>query len=440
MRLVPIFSDDSGELLAGGDAGATRQQSPGAGFGSTGYSNTQSKTHNQLSNSITATPQQSIDGILITDVDGKIHINLDPAFTRKFSNIEGSSNLEASFHWFTFVAQFPSEDLLRECVTEFYLAYGEIILWEPAKPHSVAAKIYEHSGRTNHGGKFAYTCDRDMGTWHLWLNITGTILEQKTIWENWAIFVGYGENYNIRCTRIDCKLRDYARRILPSQILAEAESGNIRRVRNYDQSGSGKIGQPSTLTAYLGSRKSQSFLRVYDSMPVRGINAIDWEVQFKLAKAQSIFECLKTFSDSSMDVCQFVGAVVLGMVEFVEPAAPKIVKCRGRKTELKRCQLQFWWEEFKNEVGGIIRIALPKIPHSIHRSLRFLSKQVMNTLSIFRKAYPEDFERYLTINCDIAEEERWTRDHVILYESALENPGLLFDAELGFGSPILVAA
>lgn len=312
-------------------------------------------------------------------------------------------HLEASVDYFQGTSHFSTLERLKEAVSFAFENCNDNVVFEHGKP-CFAGITFEHSASSIRGGKVGYRLT-DAGVYHCWLSIPGGCWHQIDGLSQWRNLVGLHHAFGFKSTRIDFKIRDYSRRKLPSEIIEQAQLGNVARVKTYEFSGSGKIGEAPTQTAYLGSRSSEKFLRVYDSLPVHNENAIDWEVQLRDGKAQAAFlefVTIPSSEDTAPLIAQFIGGVVVGSVEFID---------RQENTRLSRQPVQEWWQGFVDEVGSRIRISVAKPTQSLQKTFDWIDRSVSVKLSALRSGLGRtNFYLYLT-NLLNKSERRFTRVH-----------------------------
>lgn len=300
---------------------------------------------------------------------------------------------ESSVDWWQGTRVFPNEELMWEAINLAIETLGDDqLVREPEKPW-VHGIVFDHSARSVRGARVGYR-QNEQGGWHCLLSLPGRCLRQASTMTQWTLLLALYHAYGFKCTRIDLKIRDYARIRLPEQILADAEAGHVKGFRVFSFHGRGKIGEKPTTTAYLGSPKSQKRLRVYDASPVHGEDAIDWELELHDEHAQSVFEALTSItstglSDAELErlVARSIAVRVTGAVDFVEPVAD---------VRRSRLQLQPWWVDFCEMVGGSVKIKLAKVERTLDRSLKWWGKQVVTTVAMFREVFGRvSFDRWV---------------------------------------------
>jgi hypothetical protein len=284
---------------------------------------------------------------------------------------------ECSLDYLQGTAVFPNPQRFHEFLDYVFDSFSDNYSLSPGRGVQVG-KSWTSSGVSIRGGKIAYSREQN-GTVCAWVSLPGKCWHQLSARDQWRLCLGLQNTYRFKPTRIDFKVRDYTRMRMPSELVAYAQLGQVRGIRRYESSGNGLVGSDMRITAYLGSRKSQKFLRVYDALPIHGENAIDWELQLRDEHAMSAFaefvsipsEVEQTENVSEL-ICLCIGGFVIGAVDFVEQS-------NGRQRN--RCSMQTWWKDFKSAFGMGMRIALPRRTPGIQETLNWIDRQVIVMLA-----------------------------------------------------------
>ncbi len=306
--------------------------------------------------------------------------------------------LEASVDYLMGTSRFPNFERFEEAVAFVGGCFGQHLVWEN-KP-MFSGITWESTVRSLDGLKIGYN-RLEGGGIHAWFCMPGRLFHLVNLRDGWRCCLGLGYKYRFKATRIDLKLRDYARRKTPLDLFGECNLGNVARKVKCEIAASGNIGEDLTYTLYLGSRQSEQFLRIYDSLPVHGLNAIDWELQSRDEKADAIFKSLIGISDSDLDdvgdlIGAYIASTVLGSVEFID---------RKPKVRLSRQPRQDWWQEFINEAGGQIRHSVARPSRTVERVFNWLEKQVVTMMSALQEGMGRaDFQKWLTKQLEISVE------------------------------------
>jgi len=102
------------------------------------------------------------------------------------------------------------------------------------------------------------------------------------IWNIQKLFINEG---NLKCSRIDTRIDDRFKNWLqPHEITKSILAGNYKGFNNREVITNYK----DSWTQYLGSKKSESFVRIYETKEKHGEYGIRWERQFRGKKAAAI--------------------------------------------------------------------------------------------------------------------------------------------------------
>jgi hypothetical protein len=192
-----------------------------------------------------------------------------------------------------------------------------------------------------YGERFAWGNQgtEDNPNWQGWVSLPGRFMGAMDIRTQyrffWFLAAGVKDSpdsipwWSFKCNRLDVALDDFSRRVSPKQIddvLAQypgvlASGKSHSGVYSTDDEGNRHY------TIYCGSKKSDSFLRVYDALPVHGEDAIRFESQFRRRIAHHAFALLlgadyPKFADGAeiSDILQRRAAsLVTGSVDFRYP-------------------------------------------------------------------------------------------------------------------------
>ncbi len=316
----------------------------------------------------------------------------------KCQELEGVSRLESGIDYFMGTSTFPDWQGFEQAVNFVASNFGQHLIWEN-KP-MFSGITWEATVKTLDGLKIGYN-RLDSGGIHAWFCIPGTLFHLVNLRDGWRCLLGLGNKYGFKATRIDLKLRDYARRKTPLELFGECQRGNVARKKKCEIAASGNIGEELIYTLYLGSRQSEEFLRIYDSLPVHGLDAIDWELQSRDEKADAIFRSLIKIIDADFEeigdlIATYIASTVLGSVEFID---------RKPDVRLSRQPRQEWWKEFIEEAGGQIRHSIARSSRTVEKVFTWLEKQVVTMMSALQQGMGKvDFRKWLNKQLEISTE------------------------------------
>jgi Replication initiation factor len=192
--------------------------------------------------------------------------------------------------------------------------------------------------------------------------------------------------YGFTCSRFDCAIDDYGKVLDLDEVKKAQDLGNFAHVEvtGYHESGE-RGGKEKGKTITFGSRVSESYLRVYDkSVQSSGeIDAIRFEVEFKGAKAQAVFEqyCDFTFDDEQ-GAAKVIAGAALGAVRFCDRSSGE--KNLERLTDLP------WYKKLCDSVVSGFRLRVRKKERFLDDAIGWVTKAVMPTLAMIRSYMGDD--------------------------------------------------
>lgn len=329
-------------------------------------------------------------------------------------------DLRSTIHWIqgTGSLSLPGSEpfALLESFLDFVFGHflDDYVL-QPGKGYN-PGRYFEHSGYSLAGGRFAWNDDKS-GRIDFWLSLPGSLLDRIPLQAKFpqsdlvGLIAGLSnpdsKYIKFKCTRIDVALDDYSLSF-PVQSMAELirccdsdgklqHIARVHQARIYESFGEDNKG----ITAYLGSAKSESFLRYYDKSLESGgkENCNRFELQSRGYKAASLFsqlgeiihsvhysderfyhhlnDCPVLPRDLDFTVPQFLASHVVGFCDFVV----------SREAHLERCVRFDWWQRIIDSVGSINRISSKKVVHSILKSCDWILSQVAPTLSVLQDVF-----------------------------------------------------
>jgi len=320
--------------------------------------------------------------------------------------------LEGWIDYFQGTGKFPNLESFQQCA-EFIIQMshsGMPVVWQPGVSRYCGIH-WDNSFSSPTGVLGYYNVDAESGRVHAYFSMPGGYFHLMDAIDHWRLIRGLRHAYGLKCNRIDVKVRDYTRRITPQEIIQHAVDGNVALVRSYELAGNGQIGSQACVTAYLGSRKSEKFLRIYDAMPVHGIDAIDWELQCRDEKAQIVYATLANIEIDDAETGYYnadlshqlvgttIGALICGSVSFVHRDEEE--SCSKKRLSL--CPKMDWWQRFCDDCGGCLRLPSGRTPRCLDKTLDWLEKQVFPIVSALQDGFGAmDFKVWLQSRLDSA--------------------------------------
>lgn len=184
-------------------------------------------------------------------------------------------------------------------------------------------------------------------------------------------------------TRIDLACDDRAGLLNIPRIEREIRAGNIRTnakrrrmIIDLDQKGHGE-----GHTIYIGSEKSESRFRIYDKAKEQGDYDGVWnrlELVNRRESAAAVIEALVT---SEMDLGVTVAGIIADKLAFVEKD----------DSNISRCNLQNWWQEFLELVALVKLMYKEKPKMAVERLAAFLGQDMAACIWTCVEVYGEGF-------------------------------------------------
>lgn len=200
--------------------------------------------------------------------------------------------------------------------------------------------------------------------------------------------------YSFSCSRIDCKVRNHSwvvdfdklriavenKDIVGSFQTTSIKSEDLRRVSTGLSSRDENLTQKSGETRVFGSPKSDKRISFYDARPVHNVDAIDIEVRFRKKLAKSAFKQVLGDSGQIFTVYESLRAIqniVAGSIDFIH-------KIPGERN-INRCERYAFWQEFRDAVGGAIRVSRPRKVVDVVKQKQWLETKVFRVLGMTKE-------------------------------------------------------
>lgn len=179
---------------------------------------------------------------------------------------------------------------------------------------------------------------------------------------------------NLECSRIDIAIDDYSKKLQFKQLenaIDDKKHSGFRIGRTFRNHGVKYAGW----TVYLGSRKSEFMVRVYDKWAeTKGIlDCIRWETEIKGDTSNALFPLLIEFPASEQEYQDILIGYAIGKIQFIEPIDKNI----------SRCPLLDWWSDWIEFINCAARkIFVPKKTTTLARTKQWLQKSVSKSLAM----------------------------------------------------------
>lgn len=220
--------------------------------------------------------------------------------------------------------------------------------WHP-DPNMPKSKKYQARIISSQGSILGFTkkaLNRGKNTRYLYdimLDLTGAYFNKPSLLEQIELVDYLNSNLTIKCHRLDVAIDDYSGGLFPVLQMREAGlQGNKFGFTAIDDSYLKVINGSFQGTLGLGSRTSQSFVRIY----TKGNYLVRWETELKRAKAQELFNQLADLElDKLHDISEAKGVfdillkAAIGTIDFRDKTNSKLSK---NLTKNRTVRLPFW--------------------------------------------------------------------------------------------------
>ena len=307
--------------------------------------------------------------------------------------------LEAAIDWYRVSFQDRSEYFRRDVISRVIGMDAAYVVKNGRFTDYEGDRGYQHKIQGEYGQQVLWR-ESEEG-YDVRVNLTGDFLSSKWNLVQFARFAQWCEDFGGHCTRLDLNVTDHLKRIDWQDIDEACRDGNYSGVWDAVPLLKGRGGKFIEATAYLGSRRSESFTRIYETDKKHGYRANRIEVEFKGKKARetlknflrkySNFERQKGFDyqekpiddDVNNKLARWVGYVVVGQIDFVDKSN------QYGNGSLAKCPRLPWWQKFIEGIGGIVKITVERIKTSLTDNFNWIKRQVSKTLAVYSKGLGE---------------------------------------------------
>ena len=238
------------------------------------------------------------------------------------------------------------------------------------------------------GGMCAYSPEKkenrilvELSAKALWV-IDGTIRSAKHKASQGPVqFIGEAFHRGAQFTRVDVALDDFAGHVSPGRVWDTMQAGEwISRFRSYSRITSVDRFQPERNgdTVYIGSRDSESFVRVYDKAVQAGVDVPHWvrvEFEFKKDRAN---ELAGRIARGTLDLRN----LIYYYVDFKKKQGKTKATMKGQSP--KYWPTADWWLEFLKPTDKN-RLFFPQYEAGLEEIEAWLDTQVTGALVLFLK-------------------------------------------------------
>lgn len=289
---------------------------------------------------------------------------------RKSSNCD----LDIGVHWIQGVINnVKTDDFFKFCKKLLAFHRNDSFKWSQTPTRM--GKVFDNSAISLGGLRVGYS--ESEGTVSGFFLIPGSYLDALSF-EDQLNVLRFCFDWEVKITRIDIAFNDFQKRLTPQKLDCWAKENYLRGFRTHssireDFRVVGRENVSLGATKTFGSRSSQKYLRVYEALPIHGVDAVRWELELRDDRARATAHFLLNSDDASQELCE----LICGAIDFV-------VNDGGR---LDRSEQLEEWEEFVCYVGGASKIRISKAPTPLEKKIDWLFRQCSRTLAIAKRRY-----------------------------------------------------
>ena len=244
--------------------------------------------------------------------------------------------------------------------------------------------------------------------------------------------------YRLKCSRFDIAIDDYYYKEMIHDCMDAIEKEQFVGFQTAKYITGDLVKKDDDGTLYLGSRRSDRFVRIYDAQAKHGIEAIRYELEAKGKVAREIVQnflgeamCYRNPHDEVWEksteeveqlLGQFLGGVAVGHIDFVDKTNQRK---NGQVSDLPRLP---FWQDFIDRIGERLKISVYVPKATLAQTKGWMERQVSKPLAKIQKALGwRRFEDWLTgiINSGRKRFSQW--DELQINEYA--NPTQYLDLE-----------
>jgi hypothetical protein len=304
-----------------------------------------------------------------------------------FQTVNLDTQLQVGIDWLQFTCK-PVDDVrVEEVVKAVCMALDDRPVFYRDKG-SFMGKQWQHRGHSIKGMKFWYDSpSEDSPHAHVLISLTGKVFKALPVAKTWELCRFLLEVHQVKFTRVDVALDDYAKSIRYSDIADAAMAGNYAYVKQispyitHERDGN----LDKAFTILIGSPQSDKHLCFYNKNRESNgeINSYRLEMRTRDEAAhQLIDEWLQIPSDSFEDISpSFLAGKILGMVDFVYRQKIGFAKQKN----ITRMKRYWWWESLVTRVGCTLRHSVPRPDTSFEKKKKWIERSVFGSVAVIRK-------------------------------------------------------
>lgn len=289
-------------------------------------------------------------------------------------------SFELGIDWLTVVVELPSKEDIHRLLEFTAGMLNDSFQHDRERPIN-KGRYFQDSCKSVRGALAAWNY-LESGRIDLLLSLNGRALQGGESQRDVARLLGYLANLGAKCTRIDAYADDKGKTLY---YIRENIERAIKEDNHIGFKQSEKIEKRTRkglqTTLYLGSRQSESFIRIYDKQ-----DKVRYERELKDSKANEFFSL---YCDSFKSLqCGESFEEVIGSL--IRDSLFSAIDFRERTDKnLKRCRRLTWWSYFLKDLSlSPLKLSPKSRETSLKKKKDWVENQVIPTLSVLKNVVP----------------------------------------------------
>ena len=233
--------------------------------------------------------------------------------------------------------------------------------------------------------------DPELNQAYIYISIVGKACRGDQ--ENLMRLICYLRAKGFKATRIDCATSDLMNRLKFRDIVEAVDHGDCKGFRPESRNGFKKISgvNDRDWTAYLGSRGSDAFTRIYHTTE-NGYVRIERE--YHDTRADAVFQCLANIYELKQIERETMLSTLFQMIRNFSVEGIDFIKRTSKN--LSRCIRLEWWNSFLKACDAEpVRIPTEKKESTIEKKKAHIDKQYAASLAMILQHDPEYFYHWI---------------------------------------------
>lgn len=301
-------------------------------------------------------------------------VGAPPCNTGALVNLQESEYGTFGIGWLSFTAkgEFPLQEIKK-----YWSAITNDEFPEPGK----GIFGYDNSQRSALGVLVAFSSNRT----DVLFQFSQSSLELLPLEDLRAFLTWLVASYQINFTRLDINADDLKGHLTKSKLREAYQANNFRTRSQQRKWIETAPGEDAGFTLYIGSRRSQTFTRIYDKAAESDLDFFCTRVEVELKAEQAATQIALFINRPVSEWAETILSIIRSAVDIVDMA---------QSANSTLCPLLDFWERFVHSVPKF-RLPVPKNPISITKVVDWVQRQFSSTLHFFELYFGKDDAQFL---------------------------------------------